>query len=202
MRNGTLIRGLGLTTGLMLALAGSAQAGTGGDPPTQPYPLAHSTRVAVQGHHVAAGASSADRGSPCRMPATSLSLAPKERAVEMRQISFNPRTCRAVFERGVPPRWAKRPAAGKIQGQGRAAGPGAGSGVSTLAAGYTWGGFSSAYYKDRSTGRIYNLIEDGADWNSSRGCIGANSTWWRTAADTDTGWFRVSHSWSFVGSSP
>jgi hypothetical protein len=197
MRKGTLIRGLGLTAGLLLGLAGSAQAGTHGDVLTfkQPYPLSDSTRLEVQGRQVGAGAASVTRGQ-CRLPRATLSLAPHERAVELRQVALNRRTCRAVFERGVPPKSSRAQAAGAQESAGsRRAG---GSGAQALATSPTWGGWSSAWYRDRRRGRIVSRVQSGADWTAKGGCIDASNTWFRNQADKSSGWNEVSHRWSKI----
>lgn len=199
MTKGRLIRGLGLTTGLLLALAGSAQAGTQSDVVKfrQPYPLADSSRLVVQGERANAGASSAQsRGADCRLPRPSLSLAPRERAVELRQISLNARTCRATFERGVPPKGSDGSFEGKPQsGARRETG---GTGVQALANGYRFSGYGRAWYRDARNGKIVSAVRSGADWNTTGACVGANNTWFRNSADTASGWFEVSHRWSYI----
>jgi hypothetical protein len=199
MTKGRLIRGLGLTTGLLLALAGSAQAQTASDVVkfSQPYRLADSTRLVVQGDRVGASASSAGaRGADCRMPRPSLSLAPRERAVELRQLSLNKRTCRATFERGVPPKSSEGAFDGKTQSGARR--QTAGTGVSALANGYRFSGYGRAWYRDARNGKIVTAVRSGADWNTTGACIGANNVWFRNSADTASGWFEVSHRWSYI----
>ena len=196
------IRSLGLATGLFLAFTVPAQAATHGDVATfqQPYSLASATRLEVQGHHAGAAASTArGRGADCRLPRASLSLGPRENAVELREVALNVRTCRAVFERGVPPSWARKQGGVKAESAGARERRSAGAaGVSALANGYRWGGFSRAWYRDQRNGKVVTRVESGADWNTSRGCIGANNTWFRNAADTAGGWFEVSHRWSKI----
>ncbi len=201
MTKGRLIRGLGLATGLLLALAGSAQAGKHGDvvKVRQPYPLADATRFVVQGRQgEVAARSRGTRRADCRMPRPSLYLAPRQRAIELRQLSLNVRTCRATFERGVPPTWADGSSSEKPQSAGSRRGGGGAAGVQAAARGYRWGGYSRAWYRDSRTGKVVTEIRSGADWNSSGGCIGANNAWFRTFADTSTGWFHVSRRWSFI----
>jgi hypothetical protein len=155
----------------------------------------------VQGYQEGStGAQSTEaRGAACRLPGASLRLAPHERAVELREVALNVRTCQAILERGVPPKSARQPASAKVAtSAGERRGPGAGSGVRAAAFGYQWSGYSRSWYTDRRTGRIVSEIDDGADWNSDGGCIGANNVWFRTAADRSTGWRQVSHRWSVI----
>lgn len=201
MRKGSLIRGLGLATGVLLAFAGSAGADTQGDvvKVRQPYPLGDSTRFVVQGRQDGVGASSeGTRRTNCKVPQPSLSLAPRERAIELRQLSLNLRTCRATFERGVPPRSAERSASIQPQSAGARRGGGRPSGVSSLADGYRWSGYGRAWYRDARNGRVVTEVKSGADWNSSGACVGANYTWFRTSAHTASGWLGVSDRWSFL----
>lgn len=198
MTKGRRIRTLGLATGLSLALAGSAQAATPNDGAEfrQPYPLKDATRFVVQGRQEGVSASGeATRRTNCRVPQPSLSLAPDQRAIELRQVSLNPRTCRATFERGVPPRSAQPSASAKPQSAGSKRG---GTGVSSLATSYRWGGWGRAWYRDSRTGKVVNEVNSGADWNRSGSCIGTNNIWFSNYASTATGWFEVSHRWSYV----
>jgi len=192
-----LIRNLGLATGLLLAFAGSAQADHKGDvvKAKTPYPLADATQFVVQGRRDGVAASSERAsGANCRVPQPSLSLAPRERAIEVREVSFNPRTCRTTFERGVPPRSAQPAASEKPQ----SAGASRAGGVQSLANGYRYSGYGKAWYTDARTGKMVTSVESGADWNTSGGCIGANNTYFRNTASTATGWREVSHRWSFI----
>ncbi len=202
MTKGRIIQGLGLCAGLLLALAGSAQADSHGDVVRfqQPYPLADSTRSVVQGRQVAVAARGSETRRPsCRLPRASVSLARDERAIESRQLSINLRTCRATFERGVPPKWTegsspvRQQSAGADRGEGSRA-----AGVRAAARAYTFGGYSKAWYTDARTGRILNSVRSGADWNRSGGCVGANNVWFRTFADSFTGWSQVSRRWSYI----
>ncbi len=202
MTKGRIIHGLGLWAVLLLALAGSAQADTHGDVVKyrHAYPLADSTRSVVQGRQVGVAARSAETRRPsCRLPGASLLLRPGERAIELRQLSINLRTCRATFERGIPPKWTERSSSARPQSA--AADRGAGGradGVHAAAREYTWGGHSKAWYSDARTGRVLNTVRSGADWDGSGGCVGANSVWYRTWADRYTGWFHVSRRWSSI----
>ena len=202
MTKGRIFRGLGLFAGLLLTLTGSAQADTHGDVVRHQhaYPLADATRSVVQGRQVGVAARSAEtRRSSCRMPGASLSLAAGERAIELRQVSINLRTCRATFERGVPPKGTEGSTSERPQSAGAdRGGGGRASGVQSAAREYTWGGYSKAWYTDARTGRVLNSVRSGADWNGSGGCIGDNSVWYRTWADRYTGWFHVSRRWSFI----
>ena len=206
MTKGRLIRALGLAAGLVLALAGSAQAGPHGDVLTvkHPYSLADSTRFEVQGRHSGEAPSSArGRLSDCEFPAVNLSLKPREQAVEAREVARNLRTCRAVFERGVPPKWsrsssfAKPVSAGSRQSDGDA-----GTGVQSLSTAPTWGGWSAAWYRKRySSGSLSSKltqVESGADWTSRGGCIDATNTWFRNSAHLSSGWREISHRWSKI----
>ncbi len=196
MRKRRFIHGIGLATGLLLVLPGSVGAATNGESvaATQPYPLKDSTRFVVQGRRDAAAAGR--NGNSCRMPRASLSLARHERAIELRQLSLNPRSCRATYERGVPPRSAEGSAREKPQsGDARSVGS---EGVRALARGYQWSGYAKAWYFDRRTRRVVNSVRSGADWNSNGACIGTNNAWFRNFAYRSTGWFKVSHRWSFV----
>jgi hypothetical protein len=204
MTKGRIIHGLGLCAGLLLALAGSAQADRHGDviKYRHAYPLADAKRSVVQGRQVGAAARSGDTRRPtCRLPGASVSLARHERAIELRQLSINLRTCRATFERGVPPPGtegssSERPqAAAADRGQG---GGGRATGVHAAAREYTFGGSSRAWYTDARTGRTLNVVRSGAVWNASGGCIGDNSVFYRTFADGSTGWFNVSRRWSYI----
>jgi hypothetical protein len=200
MNKGNLIRSLTIGTGLLLALAVPAQAGSDRDVVQfrQPYPLANAKRVAVQGRHVGVGASSA-RGTDCRFPPASLSLAPRERAVELREVALNRRTCRAVFERGVPPRWARGGPQSKEQAtSGDKRRRGTASGVQTLATAPQWSGYSRAWYRDARTGKVVTQVKDGADWNTRNGCVSGSNLWFLNSADKPGGWFEVSHRWSIV----
>ena len=204
MTKGRLIRTLGLATGMSLALAASAQAATPSDGAQfrQPYPLSDTTRFAVQGRQDGVAASGdGTRRANCRLPRPTLSLAPRERAIELRQLSFNPRTCRAVFERGVPPRSARRSVDEKPQSAGAKRRGAAAGGVSSLANGYRYSGYSRAWYRDARTGRVVTEVKSGADWNSNGRCVGANNTWFSNTANTASGWFEVSHRWSVLNTS-
>lgn len=201
MTKGRLIRSLGLATGLLLALVGSAQAGNHGDVVTfeQPYPLTDSTRLEVQGRRVGPDAGTADvTRAHCRLPRAVLSLKPHERAVELRQLALNRRTCRAVFERGVPPKSARGATAGTTQSSGSRQTGGSSEGVQAQGATPDWGGWSRAWYRDRRNGRIVNQVQAGADWTSRGGCIDASNLWFRNSAHTDSGWREVSHRWSRI----
>jgi hypothetical protein len=201
MTKGTLIRTLGLATGLLLALAASAQAATPSDGANlqQPYPLTDATRFVVQGRQDGVAANGDGTRRPnCRMPQPSLSLAPRERAIELRQLSFNPRTCRATFERGVPPRSSQRPPSEKPQSAGAKRAGGSAAGVNSLVTGYRWSGYGRAWYRDSRTGKVVNEVNSGADWNRNGGCIGTNNIWFSNYASTATGWFEVSRRWSYV----
>lgn len=201
MNNRGLIRELGLATALVLAFAGSGQAAESADTfrADQPYPLSDATRFVVQGRKEGPAASSDERrGTDCRVPQPSLSLAPRERAVELRQLSLNPRTCRATFERGVPPRSARRSASAEPQSAGAARGEGTAGGVGTLGDGYRFGGWGRAWYRDARTGKVVTEVNSGADWNSKGGCVGTNNIWFSNYASTRTGWFEVSHKWSYL----
>ncbi len=200
MTKRTLTSRLIVGVGLLLACAGPAQAATDGDVVRfkQPYVLGDSTRIVVQGTPVRAAE---ERARPdCRLPRASLSLAPRERAIELRQLSLNLRTCRATFERGVPPKSVDT-SVQKPQSSGQQQGDGAGSsGVSALADGYTWSGYSKAWYRDARTNRVVSAVRTGADWNTRGACVGANNVWYRTFADTTTGWFEVSRKWTYYNS--
>lgn len=200
MTKGRIIQGLGLSVGLLLALAGSAQADGHVIKYRQPYPLADSTRSVVQGHQVRAAARSAETRRPsCRMPEASVSLARHERSIEYRQLSINLRTCRAVFERGIPPNGTKSSSPQKPQSSAADRGQGGGRATDVRsAARYAFGGYSRAWYTDARTGRILNHVISGADWNRAGACIGTNLAWFRTWTDAATGWFKVSHRWSFI----
>ena len=200
MTKGRIIHCLGLSAGLLLALSGSAQADTHGDvvKSRQPYPLAEAKRSVVQGQRVGVAARGAERRRPsCRMPRASLSLARGERAIELRQVSINLRTCRATFERGVPPKWTEDSSSEKPQSAGANRGEGGrATGVHSAAREYAFGGYSKAWYTDARTGGGVTSVRSGADWNTSGGCIGTNNAWFRTWAHTATGWFEVSRRWS------
>ena len=199
MRKGRVIRaGAAVATGLLLALAGPAGAATSRDAVTakQPYPLKDATRFVVQGRRDGVGAAGRD-GVRCRMPRATLSLAPRERAIELRELSFNQRTCRATYERGVPPRSAEGPAPEKPRsGEAKRAGDG-GAGVHALARGFRYSGYAKAWYWDFRDRKVVNSVRSGADWNGGR-CVGANNTWFRNFADRSTGWFQFSKRWSSV----
>ena len=193
MTRGTLTRTLGLAAGVMLAFTGSAQAaGTQGDTVTydHPYALKDANRVVVKG--TPAGARAASRGSAgadCRLPEASLYLAPHQQAIELRPVSLNRRTCRAVFEKGVPPKSARPSASGR-----RSAG-----GVQALSHQYRYGGYSRAWYQDRrNNNRVVNQVASGADWNVRNGCIGSNFPFFQNRAHSASGWFEVSHRWSKI----
>ncbi|MDQ4071567.1 MAG: hypothetical protein M3088_01655, partial [Actinomycetota bacterium] len=137
----------------------------------------------------------------CRLPGASVSLARHERAIELRQLSINLRTCRATFERGVPPKGTEGSASegSKSAAADRGQGGGGGTGVKAAArAEYTYGGSSRAWYTDARSGRTLNVVRSGAVWNASGGCIGTNSVFYRTFADAATGWFHVSRRWSYI----
>lgn len=188
-----------VAAGLLLVHAGPAAGATSTETAAaqQPYALEDAKRFVVQGRRDVSAAG--DGLSGCRLPRASLSLAPHERAVELRQLSLNPRTCRATFERGVPPRWARdRALEGELQDEGSRRGRSAGGGVGALASGYRWSGYAKAWYWDRRSRRVVNSVRSGADWNSSGACIGTNNVWFRNFADTATGWFQVSRRWSYV----
>ena len=199
MTKGSLIRVLGLMTGILLALAGSAQAATpdGNEAQArQPYPLTDSTRFVVQGRREGVTASSdAARGANCVTPQPPLALAPRERAIEVREVAFDPRTCRTTYERGVPPRSSASSTLGKPQSAGsrtRAAG------VQTLANGYRFSGYGRAWYTDTRTGKRVTEVNSGADWNTGGGCVTANNVWFSNYASTTTGWREISHRWSYI----
>jgi hypothetical protein len=200
MRTRTLARSLGVATMATLALAGSAQAESGSDvvKVRQPYPLADATRFVVQGERAGAAAAAGAPGANCRMPRPSLSLAPRERAIELRQLSLNPRTCRATFERGVPPKGAEGPVDDKPQSAGSRRSAGPSGGVSAQANGYRYSGYGRAWYRDARNGKIVTAVRSGADWNTSGACIGASNVWFRNSADTASGWDEVSHRWSYI----
>ncbi|MDQ4072407.1 MAG: hypothetical protein M3088_05975, partial [Actinomycetota bacterium] len=101
MTKGRIIYGLGLSAGLLLVLAGPAQADKHGDviKYRHAYPLEDATRSVVQGRQVSAAGRNAETRPSCRLPGASVSLARHERAIELRQLSINLRTCRATFER-------------------------------------------------------------------------------------------------------
>lgn len=202
MTKGRITYGLGLCAGLLLSLAGSAQADKHGDVVKyrHAYPLADSTRSVVQGRQVAVAASRGEPRRPsCRLPRASVSLAPHERAIEYRQLSINLRTCRATFERGVPPPGREGSPSEKPQSAGAKRGQGGrAAGVQSAAREYDFWGYSKAWYTDARTGRILNSVRSGADWNTSGGCVDASRVWFRTFADRFTGWFEVSHRWSYI----
>lgn len=197
MTKGRIIHCLGLSVGVLLALAGSAQADRHVVKYRHAYPLADAKRSVVQGQQV--GAAARNARPSCRMPRASLSLARHQRAIELRQVSINLRTCRAVFERGVPPKGTEGSPSDKPQSAGAARGDGgAGTGVHAAAREYTWGGSSRAWYTDARNGRTLHVVRSGAVWNASGGCIGDNSVFYRTFADAATGWFHVSRRWSYI----
>ena len=199
MKKGRIVlAGAAMATALLLALAGPGGAATSRDAVTakQPYPLKDATRLVVQGRRDGVGAAGRD-GVRCRMPRATLSLAPRERAIELRELSFNQRTCRATYERGVPPRSAEGPAPEKPRsGEAKRAGD-AGAGVHAAARGYRYSGYAKAWYWDVRARRVVNSVRSGADWNGGR-CVGANNTWFRNFADRSTGWFQFSKRWSSV----
>ncbi len=204
MTKGRIIHGLCLWAALLLTLTASAQADTRGDVVRyrHAYPLADATRSVVQGRQVGVAARSGEARRPsCRLPGASLSLAPRERAIELRQLSINLRTCRATFERGVPPKGTEGASSGRPQSAGAdRGGGGRATGVHTAARGYTWGGYSRAWTTDARTGRILSTVRSGADWSSSGGCIADDpNVWYRSIADTSTGWFHVMRPrWSVI----
>lgn len=198
MRTARLIGTLGLALGLLLALAASAQAAVRGDVITYDhrYNLKDPTRIVVQGRPV--GAAAANRGRACEISGPPLTLAPKESAAELRQISLNRRTCRAVFERGEPPSWTREQGlkAGK---QTSRSSRGTDGGAQALHHQYRWGGFTRAWYQDARNGRIVNQVFSGADWNTTRsGCIGSNFPFFQNRVHAASGWFEVSHRWSRI----
>ena len=203
MRKGRIIHGLGLSAGLLLALAGSAQADMHGDviKYRHAYPLEDAKRSVVQGRQVGVAARSAETRPSCRLPGASVSLARGERAVELRQLSINLRTCRATFEEGVPPKGTEGSSSQSPQSAAADRGQGGGGATGVQAAAreeYAFGGSSRAWYTDARTGRTLNAVRSGAVWNASGGCIGTNSVFYRTFADTPTGWFHVSRRWSYI----
>jgi hypothetical protein len=199
MTIGRVIRGAAVATGLLLALTAPAGAATGNDQvrAREPYPLKDAARFAVQGRPERAAARSGE-DTRCRMPRISLSLAPHERAVEVREVSFDPRKCRATFARGVPPRSSERLAGGESRVDSAERAGAAGTGVQALATGYQYSGYAKAWYWDRRAGRVVNSVRSGADWNSTGSCIGTTNVWFRTFAHRGSGWFQVSRDWSFV----
>jgi len=201
MTKGRISHGLGLCAGLLLALAGSAQADSRGDVIRfkQPYPLADAKRSVVQGRSVAvAGRSPEARRRSCRLPGTTLSLDRDQRAIESRQLSINLRTCRATFERGVPPKGAEGSSSERTQSAESDRGEGGrAAGVQAAARQYNWGGYARAWYTDARTGRVLNAVRSSADWTGGR-CVGANDVGFRTFADTFTGWFQVWRRWSYI----
>lgn len=210
MAKGTAVRALSAGVGLLLIFAGPAQAGMHGDVMKFPekYPLKKAKRIAVDGSRVDGSRVSTlarvQRRPGCRLPAGSLSLNRGERAVELRQLSLNLRTCRAVFERGVPPRSVieksapPKQKAASVKGKGTSGSSQRGQGVlgrgvsaasrwyptmgsAGPAPGYRYGGYVKAFWEDPA-GINVNTVWDGADWNVSprnRRCIGRNHTWQR-----------------------
>jgi hypothetical protein len=200
MKKLQVIRVGAVAMGLLFAPAGSAGAATSPEAvgATQPYPLENAKRFVVQGRRVGASAASRERAA-CRMPRTSLSLAPHERAIVLRELSLDQRTCRATYERGVPPGETELPVPGKRQQPGavQVGDANASAGASASASTYRYSGYAKAWYWDRRNDRVINSVRSGASWNGGA-CIGANNTWFRNFADTATGWFQVSKRWSNV----
>lgn len=198
MTKGGLTRGLGLTAALALIVAAPAQAADGDVVKHKPpYPLKDSERVVVRGDKVAVATEEGRSRQACRMPTTALSLSPREDAVELRQLSLNRRTCRATFERGVPPKWTHPKPRGKPESSG-ARRSGSDGGVSVSADGYRFGGYSRAWYRDDWTGKIVNQVYSGADWNRRGWCVGTNNIWFSNFAHRRSGWDEVFHRWSYI----
>jgi len=158
----------------------------------------------VQGRHSGeARSSAAGPLSDCKFPSVNLSLEPHQRAVEAREVARNLRTCRAVFERGVPPKSSRASSSLKpVSAGSRRSGGGAGTGVQALSTGETWGGWSAAWYRKRySSGRLSSKltqVQSGADWTAANGCIDASNTWFRNSAHLESGWREISHRWSKI----
>ena len=201
MTKGRIFHGLGLCAGLLLALAGSAQAGTNRDVIRfkHAYPLAEAKRSVVQGRSVAVAARSPEaRRRSCQLPGATLSLPRHQRALESRQLSINLRTCRATFEQGVPPKGAEGSSSARTQSAESDRGEGGRAAeVQAAARQYNWGGYTRAWYTDARTGRVLNAVRSSAYWTGGR-CVGLNSVGYRTFADTFTGWSQLWRRWSYI----
>jgi hypothetical protein len=168
------------------------------------YALTDSTEFTVHG--------TPDGKGNCIMPGGSVSLAPDELAVEVRENSFDPDSCTATFEQGTPPEGAPgddddaRPGMADAHGElgARPAEPAATAASAAAhrrrhrgraALTFHARGHITTYYED-PIGIDVNKVNDGIDYYYNGNCVTSGSQWYDYHWYTPSGWGKNADNWN------
>jgi hypothetical protein len=153
------------------------------------------------------------RGTPtadgaCVMPGGSMSLAPDQRAVEVREVEFDTDTCVATMEEGVPPASTldETGTSGSDSASGSAPdrrGPTATAARrrrrlrAVAAATYRSAGYVSTWYEDPVNINV-NLVRAKIDYYYNFSCTWGNLATWQEEWYTTSGWSRIGHDFQYA----